>query len=318
MGPTFQLLPVRLRFRASEAVLFPPGRPGNIVRGGFGAALKRLVCIPSCRDPRTCERRAVCPYAHIFAPHAPESGPSGLADRPRPFVFRTHHLDGIAVEPGQPFHIDLHLFEVREPGLPHFVDSLRLLASEGLGPRRGRAALQTVELLDAEGEPRDMVYAEPAGWNPVLPAPLELSLAPDSVPVSRVLVRFVTATELKGGGAVVERPEFSVLMARVRDRLSALRALYGPGPLQLDFREFGERTGRVRLARAHIRRVRITRRSSGTGRTHPIGGLVGEVEYEGDLAEFMPYLRAAQWTGVGRQTVWGNGVVQAVAITTGA
>jgi hypothetical protein len=147
---------------------------------------------------------------------------------------------------------------------------------------------------------------------------LELSLVPDSVPVSRVLVRFLTATELKGGGAVVERPEFSVLMARIRDRLSALRALYGPGPLPLDFREFGERTGRVRLARANIRRVRITRRSSGTGRIHPIGGFLGEAEYEGDLAEFMPYLRAAQWTGVGRQTVWGNGVVQAVAITTGA
>jgi hypothetical protein len=147
---------------------------------------------------------------------------------------------------------------------------------------------------------------------------LELSLVPDSVPVSRVVVRFLTATELKGGGAVVERPEFSVLMGRVRDRLSALRALYGPGPLQLDFREFGERTRRVRLARAHIRRVRITRRSSRTGSIHPIGGFLGEAEYEGDLTEFMPYLRAAQWTGVGRQTVWGNGVVQAVATKTGA
>jgi hypothetical protein len=233
-------------------------------------------------------------------------------------VFRTHHLDGTAVEPGQTFCIDLHLFEAREPSLPHFVDSLRLMASEGLGPRRGRAALETVELLDAEGEPRDVVYAEPAGWSPARPSPLELSLAPDSVPVSRVLVRFLTATELKGGGAVVERPEFSVLMARVRDRLSALGALYGPGPLQLDFRQFGERTGRVRLARAEIRRVRITRRSSRTGRIHPIGGFLGEAEYEGDVAEFMPYLRAAQWTGVGRQTVWGNGVVQAVATTTGA
>ncbi|MGB9605238.1 MAG: CRISPR system precrRNA processing endoribonuclease RAMP protein Cas6, partial [Bryobacteraceae bacterium] len=33
----------------------------------------------------------------------------------------------------------------------------------------------------------------------------------------------------------------------------------------------------------------------------------GEVEYEGDVAEFVPYLEAAQWTGVGRQTVWGKG-----------
>jgi hypothetical protein len=39
---------------------------------------------------------------------------------------------------------------------------------------------------------------------------------------------------------------------------------------------------------------------------------VGEAEYEGDLTEFVPYLRAAHWTGVGRQTAWGKG---ALAIT---
>jgi hypothetical protein len=27
------------------------------------------------------------------------------------------------------------------------------------------------------------------------------------------------------------------------------------------------------------------------------------------LAEFVPFLRAARWTGVGRQTVWGNGEI---------
>jgi hypothetical protein len=38
---------------------------------------------------------------------------------------------------------------------------------------------------------------------------------------------------------------------------------------------------------------------------------VGSAEYEGDLAEFVPYLRAARWAGVGRQTVWGNGEIEA-------
>jgi hypothetical protein len=53
----------------------------------------------------------------------------------------------------------------------------------------------------------------------------------------------------------------------------------------------------------------IERRSSRTGQVHPIGGFVGEAEYEGDLAEFVPYLHAARWTGVGRQTVWGKGEI---------
>jgi len=32
-------------------------------------------------------------------------------------------------------------------------------------------------------------------------------------------------------------------------------------------------------------------------------------EYEGQLGEFIPYLEAAQWTGVGRQCVWGKGEI---------
>jgi hypothetical protein len=33
---------------------------------------------------------------------------------------------------------------------------------------------------------------------------------------------------------------------------------------------------------------------------------VGVAEYEGESGEFVPILDAAQWTGVGRQTVWGR------------
>jgi hypothetical protein len=53
--------------------------------------------------------------------------------------------------------------------------------------------------------------------------------------------------------------------------------------------------------------VKGERRSARTGMIHPLGGLVGWAEYEGDLGEFVPYLRAGAYTGVGRQTVWGRG-----------
>ena len=55
--------------------------------------------------------------------------------------------------------------------------------------------------------------------------------------------------------------------------------------------------------------TRIERFSTRTGQAHPLGGFIGEAEYHGDLAEFMPWLEAARWTGVGRQTVWGKGAI---------
>ena len=85
--------------------------------------------------------------------------------------------------------------------------------------------------------------------------------------------------------------------------------MYDDGPLAIDFRGFGERTAGVNMTRCKLGRIDAERRSSRTGQVHPLGGFVGEADYEGELGEFIPYLRAAKWTGVGRQTVWGKGEV---------
>jgi hypothetical protein len=143
---------------------------------------------------------------------------------------------------------------------------------------------------------------------PLTPIRIELDAGEEEV--GKVRVRFVTPVELKSGEQVVSRPGFGVLFARVRDRISTLRALYGPGPLEIDFRGMGERAGRVRMTACDLRPEFVERRSARTGLAHRIGGLVGEAVYEGELSEFVPYLEAARWTGVGRHTVWGNGVIE--------
>jgi len=218
----------------------------------------------------------------MFEP-SQSTGPSGLADLPRPFVFRARHLDGRSFAADDTFHFDFHWFDLRRPSLDTAIRALGQFAPEA-------------ELVDVHGAD----------------APLELCLNPSGDPVSRILVnqimvRFETPTELKAGGATIERPEFGVLIARIRDRISTLRALYDDGPLTIGFREFGERAEQIRMTRCNVHHVETSRHSSRTGQTHSLGGFVGEAEYQGDLTEFVPYLRAAQWTGVGRQTAWGKG-----------
>jgi hypothetical protein len=216
-------------------------------------------------------------YKDFFEPAA-ESGPSGYRVRPRPFVFRAAHLDGRVIAPGEDFHFDVHVFsKARDYFRPVFQE----FAEQGIGPGRGR-----VELVRMDE------------------TPVSLDLTPGSAAVPRATVAFLTPTELKGAAG---GPEFPVLFARARDRVSALRAFYGPGPLEIDFHGMGERAAAVRMARCEIRWDHVERKSSRTGQTHPLGGFTGEADYEGGLAAFLPILRAAEWTGVGRHTVWGNG-----------
>lgn len=132
-----------------------------------------------------------------------------------------------------------------------------------------------------------------------------LSLLP-SRSVQRVRVDFLSPTELKNA----EQPEFGPLFARLRDRVSTLRALYGTGALEIDFSGMAARAAGVRLLDCQISHVDRSRSSRRTGQAHPLGGFVGSAVYEGELGEFLPYLEAGSWTGVGRQTVWGKGEIR--------
>ncbi len=306
----FRLYPLRFSFLAHQAIHFPPGKSANILRGAFGTIFRRMACVPQCPGARECELRASCPYARMFEPGAIVPGPSGLADWPRPFVFRATHLDGCAIRHGDTFFFDLNLFDMHSPAMAYLVLAFAQLSREGLGAGRGRADLVEVLQRGENGNADTCIYDGKAFALQQASEPMELSLDAPGEPIERVRVRFVTPTELKTGERLAEGPEFGVLAARIRDRLSTLRELYDDGPLEMDFRAFGERAAQVRMARCEIQQLDVMRRSSRTGQVHPIGGFVGEAEYEGELTEFVPYLRAARWTGVGRQTVWGKGEIE--------
>ena len=296
---------------AREDIYFPAGKAANILRGAFGIIFRKIACLPRCEGARECERRGECPYARLFEPRsAGKESPSGLADHPRPFVFRAIHLDGQTFKAGQSFHFDLHLFDNDPTSIACFVLAFAQLAREGLGPARHKVELMTVARLNENGESSGIVYAEGQLTQNANTQPLRLDLAPGTTAVSSVRVKFVTPTELKSGQRIATMAKFGILAARVRDRISTLRELYGEGPLDLDFRRFGERAALVQMTRSKIEIVDVQRRSSRTGQVHSIGGFVGEVDYEGDLTEFVPYLKAAEWTGVGRQTVWGKGEIR--------
>ena len=308
---TFEFHRFRFHFRSAGTLYFPVYKSGNIVRGAFGGIFRKLVCIPSCHDAKTCAIRADCPYVRVFEPRAARGeGPSGLADWPRPFVFRAAQLDGRTIPRGEAFHFDVHIFDVRDPALPYFVLAFAQLAREGLGPGRGRAELTSVDQLDLNAARVAQVFDGVQLRMPELAAPNAVDLGGTPEHVGRARVRFVTPTELKAERQVVERPEFGILFGRLRDRIGTLRALYGAGQIEIDFRAMGERAAQVRMTRCDLQRTSADRLSSRTGQRHPLGGFVGEAEYEGELGEFLPYLRLGKWVGVGRQTVWGKGELE--------
>ncbi len=291
---TFEFYRLRANFEALGRLWFPSGESGNVVRGAFGLLL---------RQTASCDA-----YGRLFEPgRTGGASPSGFKDWPRPFLFRTATVDGREIEPGETFHIDMHVFDFRPELMGAIRATFARMGETGLGPGRGRAALTRVERIGVDESAWEMA-AEPGP-----PSVVSLEPEPGEQAVCRVRLRFLTPTELKGDSGSSAGPEFGVLFARLRDRISTLRALYGAGPLKIDFRGLGARARAVELASSDLTWISARRRSSRTGQSHPLGGFAGIVEYAGELSEFLPWLRAARWTGVGRQTVWGKGDVRVIA-----
>jgi hypothetical protein len=212
-----------------------------------------------------------------------EKGPSGFADPPRPFVLRAHWLNDRTIDAGESFSFDLHLFVADGGCLAAFTTAFKSMTLDGSGVQ--------LEAMDDRS--------------------IALSFEPDNFEARRISVEFLTPTELKHQGELVEEPTFPVLFTRIRERICALARFYSGINLEPDLMN---EAAQVSLTHSSVVHQKAERRSHRTGQTHPLGGFTGTAVYEGALGPFLPWLEAAYWTGVGRQTVWGKGAIRTAVI----
>ena len=143
----------RFTIAPRQPLLVPAVNKGNMLRGGFGHAFRKLCCVPQCRDTRTCPLVASCPYRVIFEPSPPQGSErlSKNQDIPRPFIFRPPLTQQTSFQKDEFFQFELILIGRALEFLPYFVLSFRELAEEGLGLNRARCTLERVVELG----PRD-------------------------------------------------------------------------------------------------------------------------------------------------------------------
>lgn len=244
-GLDFQVALAEASIVAPADFFIPKLGAGNYFRGQWGKHLFRT-------NPNA--------YRQFFAPTRRATGPSGLADPPRPFVLRVRNWESRTVKEGEELRFGLHLFSA--------TDDLEIPVKLN----------KTLYLCTTE-------------------------------PVSELVVTFLSPTDLKGG----EPWEFPILLARIRDRVSTLRQLYQGGPLALNFAQLGELARKIETVSKDLDRIDRQRRSGTNHQIHPLSGWIGTVRFRGDLARFLPLFRMAEYTGIGRHTVWGQGEIKVSA-----
>ncbi|MGH7963273.1 MAG: CRISPR system precrRNA processing endoribonuclease RAMP protein Cas6 [Candidatus Binatia bacterium] len=304
----------RFHLTPREPLEMPAMGKGTTIRGGFGTAFRRLVCIDLRLDCAACDLRYTCPYTQVFNPFVPPDAErlSKNQNIPRPFVIKPPLETTTRYLPGEPLVFDFVVMGEAINYLPYFIVAWRELTAGGFGLNRARCVLSTIEALSLGGS----VSAVYDGKEGVVRPPQE-NLRWEEITarvaafcdLQEITVHFLTPTTVKAEGEMVTVPQFHHLIKRLRDRVNALSYFYCGGALDLDFRKLGEQAEQIKTVSVHSRWVDRNRRTR-RGETQDLSGFVGAITYRGELAPFLPLLLLGEYIHVGKNAAFGNGWYQ--------
>jgi CRISPR/Cas system endoribonuclease Cas6 (RAMP superfamily) len=137
----------------------------------------------------------------------------------------------------------------------------------------------------------------------------------EGLPTHRLTLEFQTPTRLKYDGHLVRQgPPFHVLIRRLLDRVSSLAYFHCGERWEIDFPGWIERAEAIEIAGAGTTWQDWERFSGRQKRRIKMGGLVGQVTYQGDLAPYRALLALGSLIHVGKGTVMGNGQLAVLAV----
>jgi len=302
-----QRLPIaryHLLFRATND-LHLPEYAGSLLRGQFGAALKRTVCMTGLKQCAACPLLRTCAYPAIFETPAPlQHTLQKFSSVPNPYVIEPPPFGARLVASGDTVSLGVVLFGRALSQLPLVVYSFHRAFRQGLGKRRARAELADV-LIETSGQGRSI-------WDPhvqrIQPHIAEL-VVPSFSDVTSATLRISTPLRLQNQGRALGPDELRprTLITAIMRRASLILDIHAgmsgfvKNPTDLALQANA-------LKDTQDLRWRDWRRYSSRQRQEmALGGVMGEWKLAGPLTELAYWLWLGQWLHAGKNATMGLG-----------
>ena len=316
---------LRLRFQTVAGQrCHLPVQKGSLLRGAFGHALRRTVCVMGPKQEcQPCLLRTQCIYPRLFETFIEEPAPRflrGLKTAPRPYVFEpfdtaTEYAAGTALA------FDLILLGRAAALYPYAIYAVDLMAKAGLGAKRHPFTLQQVmwqkndagtKSLDENGWER--LYDGASQRLLVEPNPLVIPNGASNSCNGSLQLEFLTPTRLKFKNELTMDFTFRMLVFKMLRRVLELVHFHVPeATVDWEFHDLLVAADEVQVANSHLYWVDWVRRSNRQQTTMKMGGLMGLLNLEGPVEPFMDLLRTSAVVHVGKGAVFGNGKVGVVS-----
>lgn len=281
---------------------------GTTLRGSFGITLKENVCIfkhyKSCTD---CLARYVCAYSFLFeTPIQPSQRQLFTHGEiaPHPYILELPSNPTPLYKEGDKINFTIILLGKAIDYLPYVIHVFEKLSEKGLGKGRGKFILAKVAL--SQNNPLSLYRHDTQQL--LLEFPIDyVRLEPPATSCHELTIDFLTPTSIKQDGKLVRQLRFETLFYAILRRLKVLNALYGSGePLEVP-PEIIDNAQRITLINRKTHWDTYERFSGRQKKLLEVGGIVGQLTFQGELTPFIPYFRAGEILHIGKNTSFGLG-----------
>lgn len=309
MTASLPIARLRLTVRTEGPLQLPP-YAGSMLRGALGHALLALSPLPH-TDGKPCALHASCPYCQLFAaPPLPGHSLQKFSHMPQPYVIEPPTSGARQLQAGQAFDMGLVLIGKALGLLPTVLQAWQRALRTGLGREHTPCTLANVH--DENGIQRLSGEREQL-------SNLNTALPPAPALGGQATLHFHTPLRLQVQGKPVRAGQLAardLLIALARRSQLLCDVHLGAAAPQLDFATLSAQAAAITLQSEDLRWFDWGRYSQRQQQEMQLGGLLGSVQLQGDLAPFAELLHRGQWLHVGKNASFGLGGYRLEALPT--
>ena len=291
-----------LTFRTTETPL-SAGFLGSMIRGSFGHAFKKLVCVMRGRPCEGCPLEFACLYTKVFEtrPDPNSKIMQNYTRVPHPFLLVVDFKpERTSIKE---FSVGLRLFGKSIEASPFVLRAFEEAAERGFGS--AKIPFKLVNIKTA-GE---------SNWQSGQPFPT--AVIRDNPPAGEAVISWElsTPTRLTVAGKPLspEKVDAASIVMPLLRRYGLMTGFHGQDNAQPDFKALKESSKGLKTVDANLHWQSLLRRSSRQKATQSISGLMGSVSIDtSDAPEWRKILDWAPIVHLGKNTTMGLGRVAAL------
>jgi hypothetical protein len=297
----------RFVIKPQQQLILSPYK-GSALRGVFGLGLRNLLCPDIRRKCNECMAQNMCIYSYVFETSILSEirGQKKKIEVPRPFIIEPplDQINYYGMDDRLVFHFIL---------IGRAVDYIKICIKAfqergdmGIGINNGKYFLENVTSINKDIE-RIIFDGNSYIDDCEIMESSELLNEGTKLNSNRVTLRFLTRVRIKYKGNPVTDLDFEIFMVTLLGRLESIARVHCDEKWDFDKIGLIKRSNDIRTIHNNLKWKELKRRSNRQNIEMEKGGLLGDITFEGELAEFMPFIKLGEFLHIGGGTAYGLG-----------